>query len=53
MERMSRNVECPSGNFGDSSKLTNWILDSGATCYMTPQVYDFIQGSVEDTDKHN
>ena len=33
MARMSNNDKCPSGNFGDSSKLTNWILDSGATCH--------------------
>ena len=52
MARMSGNDECPSGNFGDSSQLTNWILDSGATCYMTPRVSDFITGSLEDTDKH-
>ena len=52
MTRMSDNVECPSGNFGDSSQLTNWIIDSGATCYMTPQVSDSIPGSLEDMDKH-
>ena len=28
MACMSNNDECPNGNFGDSSKLTNWILDS-------------------------
>ena len=33
---MSVDDECPSGNFGESSKLTNWILFSGATCHMTP-----------------
>ena len=49
---MSRNDECPSGDFGDSSQLTNWILDSGATCHMTPEVPDFIPGSLKDTDKH-
>ena len=38
MERMSGNDKCPSGNFGDSSQLTNWILDYGATCHMTPVV---------------
>ena len=38
MTRMYYNDECPSGNFGDSSQLTNWILDSGATCHMTPEV---------------
>ena len=52
MARMTGNDECPSGNVGDSSKLTNWILDSGATCYMTPQVLDFIPGSSKDTSKN-
>ena len=49
--RMSGNDECPSGNFGDSPQLTNWILDSGATCHMTPEVSDFIPGLLEDRDK--
>ena len=31
MARMSGNDEFPSGNFGDSSQLTNWILYSGVT----------------------
>ena len=52
MARMSVNDECPSGNFGDSSKLTNWILDYGATCHMTPEVSYFIPSSLEDTDKY-
>ena len=52
MARMSDNYESPSGNFGDSSKFTNWILDSGATCNMTPEVSDFISDSLEDTNKH-
>ena len=38
-------------DYGDSLQLTNWILDSGATCHMTPEVTDFIPGSLEDTDK--
>ena len=38
--------------FGDSSQLTNWVLDSVATCHMTPQVSDFIPGPLEDTDKY-
>ena len=38
--------------FGNSSKLTNWVLDSGATCHMTSYVSDFIPGSLEDTDKY-
>ena len=52
MARMSGNDKCPSGKFCDSSQLTNWILDYRATCHVTPQVSDFIPGSLEDTDKH-
>ena len=52
MARMSGNDECPSGSFDESLQLTNCILDSGATCHMTPQVSDFIPGSLEDTDKY-
>ena len=44
--------KCSSGNFGDSSQLTHWILDSGATFHMTPEVSYFIPGPLEDTDKH-
>ena len=51
MARMYGNDECPSGSFGDSSQLANWILDSGATCHMKPEVLDFIAGLLEDTDK--
>ena len=52
MARVSGNDECPSGNVGDSSQLTNYILDSGAAYHMTPDILDFIPGSLEDTDKH-
>ena len=48
---MSSNENCSSENYGDSSQLTNWILDSGATCHMKSEVSDFIPGSLEDTDK--
>ena len=48
---MSGNDQCTSGNFGDSSQLNNWILDSGATCLMTLDISYFISGSLEDTDK--
>ena len=48
---MSSYDEHKSVKYGDSSQLTNWILDSGATCHMTPEVTDFIPGSLEDTDK--
>ena len=51
MARMSSNNEPSSGKYGDSSKLTDWILDSVSTCHMTPEVSDFIPGSLEDTDK--
>ena len=52
MACLSDNDECTSGNFGDSLQLTNWILDSGATCHMTPEVSDFISDFLEDRDKH-
>ena len=51
MARMSGNDKCPSENFGDGLQLTNWILDPGAMCHMTPKVTDFNPGSLEDTDK--
>ena len=52
MACMSGNDNFTSGNFGDSSQFTKWILDSGATCHMTPEVSVFIPVSLEDTDKH-
>ena len=52
MARMYDNEECTTGDFGDSFQLTNCILDSGATCYMTPEFSDFIPGFLEDTDKN-
>ena len=52
MELMSSNDERSSEKYGDSSQLTNWILDSGAMCHMTPELSDFIPGSLEDTDKY-
>ena len=52
MAQMSSNDERKSVKYGDSSQLINWILDSGATCHMTPEVSDFIPGSLEDTDKY-
>ena len=48
---MSSDDERKNGKYGDSSQLTNWIFDSGATCHMMPEVTDFIPGSLEDTDK--
>ena len=52
MAQMSSNDERSSEKYGDIYQLTNWILDSGATCHMTPEVSDFIPGSLEDTDKY-
>ena len=52
MAQMSSNNKRSSEKYGDSSQLTNWILDSGATCYMTPDVSDFIPGSLQDMDKY-
>ena len=52
MSRMSGNEKCSSGNSGDSSQLTDWILDYGATCHMTPEISDSIPGLLEDTNKH-
>ena len=51
MAQMSNDDKRENKDYGDSSQLTNWILDSGATCHMTPEVMDFIPGSLEDTDK--
>ena len=42
MARMPSNDECTSGNFSDSSQLTNWILYYGETCHMTSEVSHFI-----------
>ena len=51
MAKMSNDDVRENKDYGDSSQLTNWILDSGATCHMTLEVTDFIPGSLEDTDK--
>ena len=51
MARMSNDEKRESKYYGDSSQLTNWILDSGATYHMMPEVTDFIPGSLEGTDK--
>ena len=48
---MSNDDKRENKDYGESSQLTNWILDSGATFHMTPEVMDFIPGSLEDTDK--
>ena len=52
VSRMSSDDERKSVKYGDISQLTNWILDSGATCHMTPEVSELIPGTLEDTDKY-
>ena len=52
MARMSPNAEIPGRNFGDISHLTNFILDSGATCHIPPEISDFIPGSSLETDQY-
>ena len=52
MARMTSDDKRESKEYGDISQLTNWILDSGATCHMTPEVSDFIPRTLEDTDKY-
>ena len=52
MAQMSGNDESSSRDFGDISQLVHCILDSGATCHMTPKVSGFIPGSLEDTYKY-
>ena len=51
MARISNDDVPKNKYYGDSSQLTNWILDSRATCHITPEVTDFIPRSLEDTDK--
>ena len=51
MARMSNDDVSKKKDYGDSLQLTNWILDSRVTCHMTPEVTDFIPGSLEATDK--
>ena len=52
MAQMSLTVEIPRRDFGDISQLTNWILDSGAMCHMTPEISEFLPGSLVETDKY-
>ena len=52
MACLSGNDEFCSETYSDISQLTNQILDSGETCHMTPEVSDFITGSLGNTDKY-
>ena len=44
MAWISSNDKHKSEKYGDSLQLTNWILDSGATCHMKLEVLYFIPG---------
>ena len=52
MAQMYSDDERKSVKYGDSSQLTNWILDLVATCHMTPEVSDFIPVSLKDKYKY-
>ena len=52
MARMYFNVEITRKHYGYISQLTNWILDSGATCNMIPDISDLISGSLVEIDKY-
>ena len=52
MAHISYNVESTRINYGDSLQLTNWILDSGATCHMTLYISDFILGLLLEIDEY-
>ena len=52
MACMSTNVKIPKRDYGYSSQLTNWILDSRATCHMTPYISDFIPGLMVEAYKY-
>ena len=49
---MSSNADSSGRDFGDRLQLTNWILDSGVTCHITPEISDFIPGSMMEMDKY-
>ena len=52
MVRTYINAERPRRNYGDSLQPTNWILDSGATCNMTPDISDVILVLLVERDKY-
>ena len=52
MAFISTNEESLGKNYGYSSQLTDWILDSGETCHMTPEISNFIPGLLMETYKY-
>ena len=49
---MFSNAESPRQDLGESSQLTNWLLDSGGTCHVTQDISYFIPGSMMEMDKY-
>ena len=52
MTCMYTNAWSPKRDFGDISQPTNWNLDSGATCNMTPDISDLIPVLLVEIDKY-
>ena len=52
MACMSSNGDSPRIKNGERLQLTNCILDSGENCHMTPEISDFIPGSLVETYKY-
>ena len=52
MAHMSTNAKIPRINDGEIFQVTNSILDSGTTCHKTPEILEFIPGSLAKTDKY-
>ena len=52
MECMSSNIEIPGRDFVYRSQLINWVLDSGATFHMIPEISYFVPVSLVGTDKY-
>ena len=48
---MSFHLQRQGRYFGDSLQLTNLSLDSGATCHMTPEIYNCVPESLVEMDK--
>ena len=52
MTPMYSSEEIPRKYFLDRSQLTNWILDSCTTCYMTSQMMYLIPALLAEKDKY-
>ena len=52
MAPMSSNAEIHIRYFEYSLQLSNWIIDSGATCHIKSEMSYFILGSLVETDKY-